>query len=151
MLIASKYQEIYAPEIKDFIYVADKAYSKGEILEIEGDMLNILQFKITVPTSLTFFERFSRVARLDKKTSFFSNYIIELALSNYNMLKYYPSVVARAAIQLASEILKKEDNVKSSFKNMRHDQATVNMCSQDLHLMLKGSEKGHLKVTKKKI
>lgn len=28
MLIASKYEEIYAPEIRDFVYITDKAYSK---------------------------------------------------------------------------------------------------------------------------
>jgi len=28
MLIACKYEEIYAPEIKDFIYMTDKAYTK---------------------------------------------------------------------------------------------------------------------------
>lgn len=26
MLIASKYEEIYAPEVKDFVYITDKAY-----------------------------------------------------------------------------------------------------------------------------
>jgi cyclin B len=28
MLVASKYEEIYAPEIRDFIFMTDKAYSK---------------------------------------------------------------------------------------------------------------------------
>jgi len=28
MFIASKYEEIYAPEVKDFAYVTDSAYSK---------------------------------------------------------------------------------------------------------------------------
>lgn len=28
MLIASKYEEIYAPEVQDFVYITDKAYSK---------------------------------------------------------------------------------------------------------------------------
>lgn len=28
MLIASKYEEIYAPEVRDFVYITDKAYSK---------------------------------------------------------------------------------------------------------------------------
>jgi hypothetical protein len=28
MLIACKYEEIYAPEIRDFIYMTDKAYTK---------------------------------------------------------------------------------------------------------------------------
>jgi G2/mitotic-specific cyclin-B, other len=33
MLIASKYEEIYAPEVRDFVYITDKAYSKEEILQ----------------------------------------------------------------------------------------------------------------------
>ena len=36
MFIASKYEEIYAPEVKDFAYVTDSAYSKKEILQMEG-------------------------------------------------------------------------------------------------------------------
>jgi cyclin B len=28
MFIASKYEEIYAPEVKDFVYITDYAYSK---------------------------------------------------------------------------------------------------------------------------
>jgi hypothetical protein len=31
MLIASKYEEIYAPGITDFVYITDNAYSKEEI------------------------------------------------------------------------------------------------------------------------
>ena len=36
MFIASKYEEIYAPEVKDFAYVTDKAYTKKAILQCEG-------------------------------------------------------------------------------------------------------------------
>lgn len=32
LFIASKYEEIYAPELKDFVYVCDNAYTKEEIL-----------------------------------------------------------------------------------------------------------------------
>jgi hypothetical protein len=35
MLISSKYEEIYAPEVRDFVYITDKAYSKEEILAME--------------------------------------------------------------------------------------------------------------------
>ena len=28
MLIASKYEEIYAPEVTDFVYICDNAYTK---------------------------------------------------------------------------------------------------------------------------
>lgn len=32
LLIASKYEEIYVPELKDFEYISDNAYTKEEIL-----------------------------------------------------------------------------------------------------------------------
>ena len=39
MLIACKYEEIYPPIIKDFVYITDNAYTKEEILEMERKML----------------------------------------------------------------------------------------------------------------
>ena len=32
MLIASKYEEIYPPEIKDFVFVTDQAYNRDDVL-----------------------------------------------------------------------------------------------------------------------
>ena len=42
MFIASKYEEIYPPDLRDFVYVTDKAYTKYEILDMEGKILNAL-------------------------------------------------------------------------------------------------------------
>ena len=39
MLIACKYEEIYPPIVKDFVYITDNAYTKEEILEMERKML----------------------------------------------------------------------------------------------------------------
>jgi hypothetical protein len=47
MLIASKYEEIYAPEVKDFVYTTAKAYTTQEVLEMECSMLTTLEFNIT--------------------------------------------------------------------------------------------------------
>lgn len=33
MLIACKYEEIYPPIVKDFVYITDNAYTKEEILQ----------------------------------------------------------------------------------------------------------------------
>ena len=35
MFIASKYEEMYAPEISDFVYITDNTYTKHQILEME--------------------------------------------------------------------------------------------------------------------
>jgi len=66
MLIASKYEEIYAPEVRDFVYITDKAYTKEEILKMEYAMLATLDFNITSPSSYRFLERFVKIAKADE-------------------------------------------------------------------------------------
>jgi cyclin B len=51
MLIASKYEEIYAPEVKDFEYITDKAYDTNQILEMEKRILSSINFNLTTPSS----------------------------------------------------------------------------------------------------
>jgi G2/mitotic-specific cyclin-B, other len=61
MLIASKYEEIYSPEIRDFIYICDKAYTKEQILFQEREILRVLDFDITAPSIYRFLERFTKL------------------------------------------------------------------------------------------
>ncbi len=35
MFIASKYEEMYPPEIGDFVYITDKAYTASQIRQME--------------------------------------------------------------------------------------------------------------------
>ena len=44
MLISCKYEEIYAPEVKDFVYVTDNAYTKEEVLDMEGIKVYFFKF-----------------------------------------------------------------------------------------------------------
>ena len=46
MLIACKYEEIYPPIVKDFVFITDNAYTKEEILKMEKKMLTTLDFDI---------------------------------------------------------------------------------------------------------
>ena len=48
LFIASKFEEIYAPELKDFVYVCDNAYTKEEILGIIFKLLREMESKILV-------------------------------------------------------------------------------------------------------
>ena len=67
MLVASKYEEIWAPEVKDFVYISDEAYSREQILEMEKIMLNTLRFNLTVPTPFSFLSRFLKAAGASKE------------------------------------------------------------------------------------
>jgi hypothetical protein len=41
LLIASKYEEIYPPELRDLVYICDRAYSKNEVRKILDYLLSI--------------------------------------------------------------------------------------------------------------
>merc|ERR1712077_141424 len=49
MFIAAKYEEMYAPEIGDFVYITDNAYSQSQIREMEMDVLQVLRFDLGRP------------------------------------------------------------------------------------------------------
>ena len=46
LLIATKYEEIYPPTVKDFIYLTDNTYSRQQITSMEHSILFSLQFEI---------------------------------------------------------------------------------------------------------
>jgi hypothetical protein len=108
MLIASKYEEIYAPEIRDFVYVTDKAYTRDDILRKEYHILTTLDFDVTFTSSFRFLERYCKLNKSDEFTFNLSRYLIELALVDYKMLKYSPSMLAAGALFLSNKIFKKE-------------------------------------------
>ena len=46
LLIATKYEEIYPPTVKDFIYLSSNTYTKKQILQMEQNILFHLEFDI---------------------------------------------------------------------------------------------------------
>jgi len=159
MLIASKYEEIYAPEVKDFVYISDKAYSRDEILKMESLMLNTLSFNLTVPSSLQFVGRFAKASGFAKDESKESqkfiglaNYIAELMLQEYFMIKYLPSMVAASATYLAIKIMNKDRGVWSAtmHRYTQYSEAALANCSNDLYGLVKAARSSALGAVKKK-
>ena len=107
MLVASKYEEIYSPEIRDFIYICDKAYTKEQILHQEREILRVLDFDITAPSIHRFLERFTKIDQSDSVISSFARYLGELTLYELKMYSYNPSLIAAAAIYTAKKALKR--------------------------------------------
>ncbi|KAH7435034.1 hypothetical protein KP509_06G046300 [Ceratopteris richardii] len=112
MLIASKYEEIWAPEIKDLILISDNAYTRQQVLDMEKVMLNVLRFNLCVPTPYVFLVRFLKAAGSDRQMSLLSFYFVELCLVDYTMIAYVPSLLAAAAVYLARNTLKSGDDAR---------------------------------------
>lgn len=124
MLIAAKYEEIYAPEVQDFVYVSDHAYSREQIIAMESIMLTTLEFRITIPYSLRFMERIillceclftwndngcidtTNTNEIPAFVLFVESiyYFLELTLQEYIFLSYLPSIIGCAAVSLALQL-----------------------------------------------
>lgn len=108
--MASKYEEIYPPVLDDFVAITDWTYSREQVISMEALICNRLGFRLTVVTQLPFLERnlkaVSHTHGRDDRVEYFAHYAIELALCDYEMLHHTPSVMAAAAVALATHAIR---------------------------------------------
>jgi len=116
MFIAAKYEEMYAPEIGDFVYITDNAYSESEIRTQEVEMIKHLNFSLERPLPLHFLRRFSKVAQIDTTIHNLAKYIMELAIVEYKFCHIPPSKLAAAA--LAISMMAYENDPKVTLKQL---------------------------------
>ena len=64
MLIASKYEEMYAPEVRDFVFITDNTYTSGNIRGMEKQMLRVMDYSLGTPLCLHFLRRYSRAGEV---------------------------------------------------------------------------------------
>jgi len=101
MFIASKFEEIYAPEISDLCYITDNTYSEQNIIAMEKRILEQLSFKINQPTVCTFLRYYASSREITRYEELLSFYICELSLLDTSLARYAPSMIAAAAILLS--------------------------------------------------
>lgn len=62
-----KYEEVYPPEVSEFVYITDDTYSKREVLRMEHLILKVLSFDLSTPTALAFLSHYCISNGLPKK------------------------------------------------------------------------------------
>lgn len=93
MLIAAKYEELFPPEIAEFIYLTDNTYTNKEVLAMEMHVLKKLKFELAAPLPIHFLRRYAKAAGSDPATHNMSKYLIELMSVEYDFCEYVPSKV----------------------------------------------------------
>ena len=101
LLIACKYEEIYPPEVRDCVYITDRAYLRQQVLDMEQDILSKLEFRITVPTAYPFLCRYLDLIDAPKLVRHAASFYMERTLQEHDLLHYRPSLVAASAVILA--------------------------------------------------
>lgn len=91
MLIASKYEDIYPPEISVFVKTSDNCFSKEQMLKAEEHILLVLKYEVTFPTAYDFVMRYCKVFNVDTTARFLALYIVELCFYEHNTYLWKPS------------------------------------------------------------
>ncbi|XP_011883134.1 PREDICTED: cyclin-A2 isoform X3 [Vollenhovia emeryi] len=109
MFIAAKYEEIYPPDVGEFVYITDDTYTKTQVIKMENLILKVLSFDLTVPTHYSFLMEYCISNNLSDKIKFLAMYLCELSmLEGDPYLQYLPSHLAASAIALARHTLHEE-------------------------------------------
>lgn len=92
-LIAAKYEEIYPPKLGEFLQVSENKFSEQAVLKMEKEVLQSLEFKITIPSALRFLQRYKRLSPVlnDEEVFFYAQYIQEIAMLDVTLLQFRPS------------------------------------------------------------
>ena len=101
LLVACKHEEIWPPEVRDCVYITDRAYDRQEVLDMEQTILRVLKWKISKPTAYPFLDRFLCLTEASDMTRHAASYYMERTLQEHEFLKYRPSLVSAAAVVLA--------------------------------------------------
>lgn len=136
LLIASKFEEIYPPSAHKLIAFSEYSFTLEDILNMEGTILESLEFKLIGPSSHRFFERYAQIFKFNQKCRFIGEFLLNLALLEYNILKFKPSVLAAATIVL---VLKSEGiNLEETElqEKMTYDKSEMESCCKILCFLM---------------
>lgn len=102
MFIAAKYEEIYPPDVGEFVYITDDTYTKTQVLRMEQLILKVLGFDLSVPTTLVFTSVYCVMNDVPDKVKYMCMYLCELSLLDADpYLTYLPSKIAAGALALS--------------------------------------------------
>jgi G2/mitotic-specific cyclin 1/2 len=107
LFIASKYEEIYSPSVKNFAH--ESGCTVEDILNAEKYILEVLDFDMSYPNPLNFIRRISKADDYDVNTRNIAKYFIEISAIDVELIGVRPSLCAAAAMYLSRRLFGKEE------------------------------------------
>lgn len=134
MLLASKFEEIYPPEVAEFVYITDDTYTKKQVLRMEHLVLKVLSFDLAAPTINQFLTQYFLQQSVSSKVESLAMCLGELSLVDSDpFLKYLPSQTAAAAYILANYTITGASWSKSLEEKTGYSVEELMPCLEDLH------------------
>lgn len=98
-LIASKFEDIYPPEVDEFCFLCENVYSKEEILHKEGEILFFLNFDLVFVSVLDVLDHYILALEiLNENIVHTSEMILKIFLFHSHLGKFNSFKVAAFAV-----------------------------------------------------
>ena len=153
LLISCKSQEIYYPQLNEFIDITDGAYVKNELIEMEKKVLKVLNFNIVAPTANDFYNIITKAFGFDQKQFYLGKYFLESSLIDYRMIKYSSSVIGVSCAYIVMKFFG-IDNYKILYRNEVVNeicpQKIIKEAARDICFLVKNLSQSTLKAVKDK-
>ena len=153
LYIASKFQEIYYPQLKDCVEETDGAYTKEDLLKIEKDILKTTNYNLLPPSQEDFYNIISKYFGFNEKQYYFGKYFMENSLIDYNMLKYSPSVIAVSCSYIVMKFFNISNYHKLYSTRIIHEkcpQKIIKDTARELCFLVKNLNSSEFKAVKEK-
>ncbi|XP_005370458.1 cyclin-A2 [Microtus ochrogaster] len=130
-----KFEEIYPPEVAEFVYITDDTYSKKQVLRMEHLVLKVLAFDLAAPTVNQFLTQyFLHQQPANCKVESLAMFLGELSLIDADpYLKYLPSLIAGAAFHLALYTVTGQSWPESLVQKTGYTLESLKPCLMDLY------------------
>jgi len=110
MHIASKFEEMFAPELTDYEYISDQSISRKQIITMELKMLGAIKCRLGKPICLQFLRRNSQAGKVEPIHHGMAKYLMELSAIDYELAHIRPSLIAASALFISFKLLCVEQN-----------------------------------------
>ena len=108
LFISSKYEEIYYPDIKDWVEITGGKYTEDQILKMEDLIVGSLDFHLLPIYPYAFYEIICLKLGIEKEDFFLGALILEIALFDYALVKYKSSTICESVIIMLMKIVKRK-------------------------------------------
>ena len=98
-----------SPQVRDYVYISDKAYDRRQILGMERSMLADLGYELTLPTTYQYLARLLKAAgvQYEKPLALYVAFCAELCLVDYGCLRFTATELAAAIMYVAMRAFNK--------------------------------------------
>lgn len=98
--IAAKFEEVYPPDISDWLRLSCDTYDREQILKMEKVILESIDYKLNTPTAIHFLEKLIKDS--PDNVQYISRKILSYAIQTANALEFRPSQLASAVFEFSS-------------------------------------------------